>query len=180
MTAGAPRACGRCALHYPRFSYLQEYLPDIYREDRESASFLDRYLANVEGMYTTLEGRIADVQRLVDPKTIDAEYLPWLASWVGAVVEPDWEPARKRLFVRYAARMFTRRGTPRGLIEAIRLATHPCPTRRDLRRRERPRSVRRARRRAVPDPRGARGGLRRPERRGGPALHRQRGLAGGS
>jgi phage tail-like protein len=115
-------------LHYPRFSYLQEYLPDIYREDRESASFLDRYLSNVEGMYTTLEGRIANAQRLVDPQTIDAAYLPWLAEWVGGVVEPDWEAARKRLFVRHAAQMFTRRGTPRGLLEASRLATHPSPT----------------------------------------------------
>ncbi|MGY1776791.1 phage tail protein [Geodermatophilus sp. SYSU D00804] len=115
-------------LHYPRFSYLERYLPAIYRDDRESASFLDRYLANVEGMYTTLEGRIADVQRLLDPGTTDPEYLPWLASWLGAVVEPDWEPARARLFVRHAARMFTRRGTVRGLREAIRLATHPCPT----------------------------------------------------
>jgi phage tail-like protein len=115
-------------LHYPRFSYLEQYLPDIYREDRDSASFLDRYLANVEGMYTTLEDRIVNVRRLLDPETIDTEFLPWLASWVGAVVEPDWEPTRQRLLVRHAAQMFTRRGTERGVIEAIRLATHPCPT----------------------------------------------------
>jgi phage tail-like protein len=115
-------------IHFPRFSYLREYLPDIYREDRDSAAFLDRYLANVEGMYTTLEGRIVAVERLVDPTTLDVNYLPWLASWVGAAVELDWEPARIRLFVRYAARLFTRRGTSRGLIEAIRLATHPCPS----------------------------------------------------
>ena len=115
-------------LHFPRFSYLEQYLPDIYREDRESASFLDRYLANLEGMYTTLEDRIVHVRRLVDPDTIDTAFLPWLASWVGAVVEPDWEPARQRLLVRHAAQLFTRRGTERGLIEAIRLATHPCPT----------------------------------------------------
>ncbi|MFD0449545.1 phage tail protein [Rhodococcus aetherivorans] len=115
-------------LHYPRFSYLEHYLPDIYRGDRESAWFLDRYLANAEGLYTALEGRITAIRRLVDPKTIDTEFLPWLAAWVGAVVEPDWEPERQRLLVRYAARMFTRRGTPRGLIEAIRLATDPCPT----------------------------------------------------
>ncbi len=79
-------------------------------------------------MYTTLEGRITNVQRVLDPTTIDAEFLPWLASWIGATIEPDWDDARTRLFVRHAARMFTRRGTQRGMIEAIRLATHPCPT----------------------------------------------------
>jgi phage tail-like protein len=79
-------------------------------------------------MFTTLEGQLRDLRRLVDPNTIDAQYLPWLAGWVGAVVEPDWEAARQRLLVRHAAQLFTRRGTQRGLIEAIRLATHPCPT----------------------------------------------------
>jgi phage tail-like protein len=115
-------------VHYPRFGYLKEYLPDIYREDRDAASFLDRYLANVEGIYTTIEGRITNVQHALGPQTIDAEYLPWLAAWVGGVVEPDWEPDRTRLFVRFAAQLYSRRGTARGLLEAIRLATHPCPS----------------------------------------------------
>jgi hypothetical protein len=38
--------------YYPRFSYLERYLPAAYREDPRSASFLDRFLANIEGFYT--------------------------------------------------------------------------------------------------------------------------------
>ena len=37
-------------LWYPRFSYPQRFLPAVYREDTVSASFLDRYLASMEGM----------------------------------------------------------------------------------------------------------------------------------
>lgn len=67
---------------YPRFSYLKEYLPQAYRLDEASASFLDRYLANVEGIFTTLEGRIEQAQELWDRDA--SEYLDWLAGWLGA------------------------------------------------------------------------------------------------
>ena len=52
--------------YFPRFSYLDRYLPAVYREDATSASFLDRFLANVEGFFTTLEGKIAAVEALFD------------------------------------------------------------------------------------------------------------------
>ncbi len=44
--------------YYPRFSYLERYLPAVYREDSSSASFLDRFLANLEGFYTAIEDKI--------------------------------------------------------------------------------------------------------------------------
>lgn len=109
--------------YHPRFSYLDRYLPDVYQEDAGSASFLDRYLANVEGMYTAFEGRVVNAQWLIDPRTTDPDYLDWLASWVGGVLDPDWEETRRRLFIRYATRLYGRRGTRRGLLESIRLAT---------------------------------------------------------
>src|SRR5205814_8561541 len=56
-------------IYYPRFSYLEHYLPAVYREDSQSASFLDRFLANLEGLYTTLEDKIAAVQMLFDPRS---------------------------------------------------------------------------------------------------------------
>jgi phage tail-like protein len=114
-------------LYYPRFSYLRQYLPDIYQEDAHSASFLGRYLANLEGVSTALEGRIESAQTLFDVAATDAEFLPWLASWLGAVLDPEWEEARSRLFLRYAVELFRQRGTRDGLLRAIRLATDPCP-----------------------------------------------------
>jgi phage tail-like protein len=113
--------------HEPRFSYLEEYLPDVYAEDRASADLLERWLANVEGVLTTVEGRVADAQRLLDTTTVEVEYLPWLAGWLGGVVDPGWDEPRVRLFLRHAVELFARRGTSRGLLEAVRLAIHPCP-----------------------------------------------------
>ena len=114
-------------LYYPRFSYLHHYLPAVYQFDETSASFTDRFLANTEGTFTVLEGQIAQVQTLLDVNTTHKEYLDWLAGWFGVILDPDWDEARRRLFLRYAIDLFRQRGTPAGLLRALRLALDPCP-----------------------------------------------------
>jgi phage tail-like protein len=112
--------------HYPRFSYLR-YLPDAYREDTAAASFLDRFLANFEGLFTELEGRVAAAEVLFDHATAPREALAWLADWLGAAFDDGWDEARRRLFLEHAAELYRRRGTRRGLLAAVRLATDRCP-----------------------------------------------------
>jgi phage tail-like protein len=115
-------------LYYPRFSYLREYLPAVYRDDAASASFFDRYLANVEGTYTTLEGRIENVQTLFDTRSAPVEYLEWLAGWFGVSLDFTWSEETRRLFLSHAPQMFRERGTCAGLVRAIRLALDRCPS----------------------------------------------------
>lgn len=113
--------------YYPRFSYLKEYLPDVYRENAHSASFLDRFLANVEGFYTAIEGRIEQVERLFDTRTAPHEYLDWLAGWLGSVMDPTWSDQRRRLFLDHAELLYRWRGTQIGMRAAIRLTIDECP-----------------------------------------------------
>ncbi len=115
-------------VYYPRFSYLTEYLPAVYREDPVSASFLERYLANIEGTFTTLEGQIEHVETLFDSRSAPAEYLEWLAAWMGAPLDAAWSERTRRLFLAHAPQMFLERGTCAGLVRAIRLALDQCPT----------------------------------------------------
>jgi phage tail-like protein len=112
--------------YYPRFSYLTRYLPAVYREDAGSASFLDRFLANPEGTFTATEDRVAAVQVLFDPDAAPAEALPWLARWFGVALDPVWDEARRRLFLKHALQVFQFRGTVLGLELALRLALEPC------------------------------------------------------
>ncbi len=76
--------------YYPRFSYLERYLPAVYREDAGSASFLDRFLANLEGIATTDRGpdrRRADAVR---PDGRARRGAGWLACWFDLALDPAW------------------------------------------------------------------------------------------
>jgi phage tail-like protein len=112
--------------YYPRFSYLTHYMPAVYQDNATSASFLDRYLANPEGFFTVLEGRIQQVQELFDPRTIPAEYLDWLASWLGISFDFTWTTKTRRFFLENAPLFFQTRGTPDGVVRMIRLALDQC------------------------------------------------------
>ncbi|HEX5708008.1 MAG TPA: phage tail protein, partial [Pyrinomonadaceae bacterium] len=113
--------------YYPRFSYLERYLPAVYREDAQSASFLDRFLSNFEGLYTSTEDRVAAAQMLFDVRSAPAEGLDWLAGWFGAALDPAWDDRRRRLFIKHAARLFQMRGTIRGIESALRLSLEDDP-----------------------------------------------------
>lgn len=114
-------------IYYPRFSYLRQYLPAVYQDDAVSAHFMDRYLANVEGFFTVLEGQIADVQELFDPRTIPSGYLDWLASWVSIALDPTWTDQTRRLVLQHVPQMLRERGTPAGIVRAIRLMLGAVP-----------------------------------------------------
>lgn len=111
--------------HYPRFSYLQSYLPDVYQQDPASSSFLDRFLANPEGIFTTVEGLVAQVQTHFDARTVPPEAVTWLASWIGLALEDHWSDYQRRLLIAQAPYFFQRRGTQVGLLQAILLALYP-------------------------------------------------------
>jgi phage tail-like protein len=130
-------------VYYPRFSYARQYLPAVYLEDPVSASFVERLLANPKGFYTEIEGKIRNIGHLFDPRSAPAEALDWLASWLGLTLDPLWQDInqrlqtgtgtktqdvsdRRRLFIRFATRLFTRRGTADGIRFALHLLLEPC------------------------------------------------------
>jgi phage tail-like protein len=110
----------------PRFSYLREYLPALYRQDPEPADFLDRWLANFEGLMTGIEGRVAGAERYFDTRSVPEDALDWLGDWLGVVPGRLSDPARLRLLVANAPLLWDWRGTPLGLLTMLRLALDAC------------------------------------------------------
>ncbi|MEL7223633.1 MAG: phage tail protein [Cyanobacteria bacterium J06576_12] len=117
-----------------RFSYLNEYLPALYRETQfgpdanapgtsTPADFLERFLGNFEGLLTPLEDRIARADLLTDPRTVPEESLDWLGSWVGLSFDTAISPQRRRQIIQAAPQLHRQHGTLLGLQQALDLAT---------------------------------------------------------
>ena len=118
-----------------RFSYRDRYLPELYQEtvfgaDRDipsdsstPADFLERFLANCEGILTPLEDRIAHSYLLTNPRSTPPEALEWLGSWIGVTFDPAYPTDRRRQLLERTPELYRRRGTRAGLELALDIAT---------------------------------------------------------
>lgn len=106
---------------FPRFSYVEHYLPAVYASADGPPRFLERFLANPEGLFTALEEKIEHQHLLVDARTAPAEDLGWLASWFGLMLDPLWTTQRRRFLVRNVDAFYRRRGTVPGLVAMLRV-----------------------------------------------------------
>lgn len=95
----------------------------VYRPQASPADFLARSLANVEGVLTQLEDRVAHAHLLTDPVSAPAEHLDWLANWVALSFDAALPDARRRAWLQAAPELARWHGTRRGLALALDVAT---------------------------------------------------------
>jgi phage tail-like protein len=117
---------------HPAHDYLRR-LPKTFSRDAGAASFLLRYLAMFEGFLGEIEARSADRDLLLDARSAPDEALPWLARFVGLLLDERWasapaprgQPAvdARRKIIEAAVWLFRYRGTLPGLKRFIELYT---------------------------------------------------------
>lgn len=116
---------------HPSHDYLRR-LPRVFSREAPVASFLQRYLAIFEGFLGEMDARSADRDLLLDPRSAPDEVLPWLASFMGLVLDERWERAprpggrvedARRAAIRAVVELFRYRGTVGGLKQFIEIYT---------------------------------------------------------
>lgn len=112
-------------VEFPRIS-LRRYLPAIFGSEPIAADFTDRWLGIFDRTFRDLETIIDRQAHLFDPLACPAapanrDFLSWLASWIGVTLERNWPQARRRAYLKHAARLFPWRGTVRGLRQNLYL-----------------------------------------------------------
>ena len=119
----------------PRFSYVKNYLPELYRENKFSPAadqaspqstrhdFFERFVDLFEAQLTRIEDRVAHSYLLTRPESAPDEALDWLGSWIG-LNPTGYPPDRRRARLLASAKLHRDRGTVQGITQALDIATN--------------------------------------------------------
>ena len=100
------------------------HLPAVYQED----DFLGRFLLIFEALWEPLEWRQNHLDNYFTATTAPAGFLPWLASWLGLVLDKHWPEERRRRLLMEAMELYRWRGTSYGLSRMLEISTGVTPT----------------------------------------------------
>lgn len=101
-----------------RSSYL-DYLPGVYHDNE----FMARFLLIFEHILSPIERTVGNIADYFDPGLTPEDFVPWLGSWLGIVVDVRVPEERRRELVRQAPELYRWRGTKRGLAHYLRVYT---------------------------------------------------------
>ncbi len=121
-------------VYYPRFSYQDAYLPELFRQElsfdadnssgaANGADTRERLLALFESMMTPIEGRVAAADQLSHPQATPAENLAWLGEIIGTQLPPHWPEKRQRRLIQETGLIQQYKGSLAGLNLALDVAT---------------------------------------------------------
>ncbi|WP_239377427.1 phage tail protein [Frankia sp. Cj5] len=84
-------------------------------------------LAAFDDVLAPILATVDNIDAYLDPALTPADFLPWLAGWLGVELDAQWPAERVRQVLAAAAETLRWRGTPRGIAAAVRAATGVDP-----------------------------------------------------
>ncbi|WP_406115553.1 phage tail protein [Kitasatospora purpeofusca] len=96
---------------------IGEQLPALYADD----DFAQRFTAGLDTVLAPVFTTLDNLPSYFDPRLAPADFLAWLATWVGGTDDPRWPLALRREAVAGAVELHRWSGTRRGLVETLRL-----------------------------------------------------------
>jgi phage tail-like protein len=103
-------------------NYLK-YLPAVFQQH----PFLGEFLLPFEQVHAGLGDLLSTIDRYFAPALADAEFLPWLATWVALILDEDWDEAKRRQLISEAVTIYRERGTVKGLKRYLEIYTELEP-----------------------------------------------------
>jgi phage tail-like protein len=98
---------------------LGELLPAVLQEDE----FVMRWTTAFDDVLAPVVAALDCITAYIDPMLAPEDFLLWLGSWFGAVVDENWPVERRRAIVAASAELYRTRGTIPGLRAHLELVT---------------------------------------------------------
>lgn len=103
---------------------LIESLPGLYQDHDFIGRFVSAFDDVLAPVFTVLDGGF---EAHLDPWLVPEDFLDWLGSWLGLLLEEGWDSDRQRDLIANAVELYRWRGTVRGLADAVALLTGEVP-----------------------------------------------------
>ncbi len=102
---------------------LGEALPALFQEDEFTMRFTAAFDDVLAPVFCTLD----NLDAYLDPGLAPADFIAWLAGWVGLDLDENWPVERQRALIAQAAELYRWRGTVKGLAAHVALYTGADP-----------------------------------------------------
>jgi phage tail-like protein len=107
---------------------LGAMLPGLYQEDEADPrtghvrpNFAQRFTAGLDDVLAPIIACVDNLDAYLDPSLTPADFVEWLAAWMGLELDENWPLERRRELVGKAASLYQHRGTVRGLADEVEI-----------------------------------------------------------
>lgn len=100
-----------------------ELLPSVYQED----DFARRFVSGFDELLAPIVSVLDNVEAYFDPMLAPADFVEYLASWVGVELDETWSDEARRRLVATAVDLVKVRGTLEGLRRLVEIYTGVDP-----------------------------------------------------